>query len=144
MRSTTSARPARALAATTALTAALVLAGCGNDEGDQPQAGDDIVTSGPQSPGTGGTDDGGTATGGTGDDSATGGTSSDDIGLDEATRIALEDAGVAEADATIQRQERDQDDGRVHYEIEFSQGGVEYDYEIDAATGDIISSDRDD
>ena len=37
----------------------------------------------------------------------------------------------------------DRDDGRRVYDVEFYSGSREYDYEIDAATGDIVSFDFD-
>ena len=37
----------------------------------------------------------------------------------------------------------DEDDGRWIYEIEFLAGGVEYEYEIDAASGEIIQYEAD-
>ena len=37
----------------------------------------------------------------------------------------------------------DWDDGRPEYEVEFYSGQTEYDYEIHAVTGAILSSDRD-
>ena len=36
----------------------------------------------------------------------------------------------------------DWDDGRMKYEVEFYSGTTEYDYDIDAVTGAILSSDR--
>ena len=51
---------------------------------------------------------------------------------------ALKDAGVAEADATELKAELDPDDAVVHYDVEFKAGGMEYDYEIDAATGEVL------
>lgn len=61
----------------------------------------------------------------------------------QARSIALEHAGVAESDAKFYRVERDSDDGRVVYEIEFYSGNTEYDYEISAETGEILSYDSD-
>ena len=39
--------------------------------------------------------------------------------------------------------EEDYDDGRLIYDVEFYADGTEYDYEIDQATGRILSSDYD-
>ena len=52
-------------------------------------------------------------------------------------------AGVAESDAKFYRVERDSDDGRAVYEVEFYSGNTEYDYEISAETGEILSYDSD-
>lgn len=62
---------------------------------------------------------------------------------DQAKAIALEHAGVAEADATFYRVKSDRDDGRSVYEIEFYSGTTEYDYEIDQNSGEILSYDSD-
>ena len=65
----------------------------------------------------------------------------------KAQEIALAHAGVKAADATITKSKLDYDDGRQVYEIEFTvssgTGYTEYDYEIDAATGKIVSYDYD-
>lgn len=61
----------------------------------------------------------------------------------QARSIALEHAGVAESDAAFYRVERDSDDGRAVYEVEFYSGNTEYDYEISAETGEILSYDSD-
>ncbi len=62
--------------------------------------------------------------------------------VDEAAaqKIALEHAGVKAADATIISSMLDYDDGRQVYDIEWYAGGVKYDYEIAAGTGEIVSS----
>ena len=65
------------------------------------------------------------------------------ISADRAKQIALNDAGVKEANAVFLRANLDWDDGRMQYEVEFYSGNKEYDYEIDAATGDIVSYDYD-
>ena len=61
----------------------------------------------------------------------------------KAQEIALAHAGVKAADATITKSKLDYDDGRQVYEIEFivssGTGYTDYDYEINAATGKIIS-----
>lgn len=66
-----------------------------------------------------------------------------DIGSDEASSIALEAAGFAESDVTNLYVSRDFDDGRVVYEVQFWKDNTEYDYEILASTGEIISYDLD-
>lgn len=58
----------------------------------------------------------------------------------KAQEIALAHAGVKPADATITKSKLDYDDGRQVYEIEWYANGAKYDYEIDAATGEIIDS----
>ena len=64
-----------------------------------------------------------------------------------AKEIALTHAGVKAADATVTKSKLDYEDGRQVYEIEFyvsgSSGYTEYDYEIEAATGKIVSYDHD-
>lgn len=65
------------------------------------------------------------------------------ISVERAKEIALADAGVKAADAVFLRAQLDWDDGRAEYEVEFYSGNVEYDYDIDAVTGAIRSSDRD-
>lgn len=66
---------------------------------------------------------------------------SKDIGEAKAKQIALEHAGVAEADASDLWVNRDYDDGRLEYEVEFFSASKEYDYDIDAADGTILSFD---
>lgn len=65
------------------------------------------------------------------------------IGADKAKEIALADAGIKEADAVFLKANLERDDGRYQYDVEFYSGSVEYDYEIDATTGAILSADRD-
>lgn len=64
-----------------------------------------------------------------------------DIGRDAALEAALNDAGVSESDATRLKVSEDRDDGRKVYEIQFDADGKEYDYEIQASDGAIVSSD---
>ena len=86
-----------------------------------------------------------TNSGNTGNSSANSGTtgSTTTITEDEAKNIALNHAGVSASDASFVRAHLDWDDGRQVYEVEFYSGNNEYDYEIDASTGDIISYDYD-
>ena len=58
-----------------------------------------------------------------------------------ALQTALKDAGVNEADASRIRVTMDRDDGMLVYEVRFDAAEIEYDYEIDARSGRIISTD---
>lgn len=63
-----------------------------------------------------------------------------DIGNEKAKTTALSDAGVAEDEVTRLHVSRNEDDGRIIYEVDFtvSSTGVEYDYEILAEDGNIL------
>lgn len=63
---------------------------------------------------------------------------------EEAEAIALEHAGFTADQVTYLRTEYEFDDGIPQYEVSFHQGRWEYDYEINAVTGTILSYDRDD
>ena len=65
-------------------------------------------------------------------------TSSGDIGHAKAKAIALNHAGVSESKAYDMEIELDEEDGMLVYEVEFKSGGMEYSYEINAATGAIV------
>lgn len=65
------------------------------------------------------------------------------ITAEEAKQIALEHAGVNEADIRALELETDRDDGRTVYEFSWKIGWTEYDYDIDAATGEILSFSQD-
>ena len=58
----------------------------------------------------------------------------------KAQEIALANAGVNAADATITKSKLDYDDGRQIYELEWYANGAKYDYEIAVATGEIVNS----
>ena len=61
-----------------------------------------------------------------------------DIGHAKAKSIALNHAGVSENKAYDMEIELDDEDGTLVYEVEFKSGNMEYDYEIDAASGAIL------
>ncbi|HIQ91658.1 MAG TPA: PepSY domain-containing protein [Candidatus Copromonas avistercoris] len=66
------------------------------------------------------------------------------IGEEKAKEIALNHAGLTEDQTQRLLVKRDYDDGRSIYEVEFyGEGRDEYDYEIDAATGEIVAFDTD-
>lgn len=69
--------------------------------------------------------------------------SSDLISEAKAKNIALDHAGISSSKATFIQVKLDRDDGRQVYEVEFYSGNKEYDYEIDAASGTILSYDYD-
>ena len=65
------------------------------------------------------------------------------ISESKAKQIAVADAGLKESQVTFTKVQLETDDGRLEYEIDFNKEQFEYDYEIDATTGDIISADKD-
>ncbi len=62
------------------------------------------------------------------------------VSAEKAKEIALAHAGISASDASFIRAELDTDDGVQVYEIEFTAGTTEYDYEVDAQTGAILKS----
>ena len=69
-------------------------------------------------------------------------TASNYITADRAKEIALEHAGISASNAVFVKAGLDWDDGRVTYEVEFYANNTEYDYEIDPASGKVLSYDR--
>ena len=67
-----------------------------------------------------------------------------EITSDQALRIAMEHAGVAQKDISFPEVKKDFDDGKQIYEVEFHVGLTEYSYDIDAATGAVLDFDIDD
>ena len=68
---------------------------------------------------------------------------SGDIGAQAAKDAALRHAGLSESQVTRLKCEKDRDDGRTVYEVEFDSNGWEYEYKIDAATGAVLEHERD-
>lgn len=62
---------------------------------------------------------------------------------EEAKKIALDHAGIKAEDATFLKAALDIDDGKEIYEVEFYSGSSQYDYDIDAASGEVLSYDYD-
>lgn len=60
------------------------------------------------------------------------------ITLEDAKAAALRNAGLASANVTWKKVKPDYDDGRLIYEGEFIYNNMEYEFEIDAATGMIL------
>ena len=63
--------------------------------------------------------------------------------VDEAKNIALTHANLTEDAVQFLRTEQEYDDGVLVYEIDFTSGDYEYDYKINANTGEVVSYDRD-
>ena len=89
---------------------------------------------------TGSTNTGNTNTGNTNPGSS--GTAS--ITAERAQQIALNHAGLSSSQVSFIRSKLDWEDGRRVYEVEFynTSNYTEYDYEIDASSGDILSYDH--
>lgn len=62
------------------------------------------------------------------------------FGKENAVKTAMNHAGVKASAAKDLEVELDYDDGKMVYEVEFYAGGKEYEYEIDAVSGAILSS----
>ncbi len=67
----------------------------------------------------------------------------DFIGEEKAKQIALERAEISGDDIVFDRAELDLDDGIWQYEVEFRQGRWEYDANIKADDGTVLSFDKD-
>lgn len=65
------------------------------------------------------------------------------ISMDMAKSITLKDAGFRPSFVTFEKALLKKDDGKVMYEIEFFTSTYEYEYEVDAYTGAILSKDVD-
>ena len=57
----------------------------------------------------------------------------------DARKIALEDAGLTEAEVTISAEKLDAENGVAVYEVDFVKGNVKYEYDINATTGAVYS-----
>lgn len=65
------------------------------------------------------------------------------ISMDLAKSITLKDAGLRPSFVTFEKALLKKDDGKIIYEIEFFTSTYEYEYEVDAYTGAILSKDVD-
>ena len=69
-------------------------------------------------------------------------TTSNYIGADRAREIVLNHAGLTSNDVRFNKVELDVDYGIATYELEFYYNYYEYDYEVDAVTGEILKYER--
>lgn len=65
------------------------------------------------------------------------------IGIEKAKEVAFTDAGVETVDIKINKLKYENDGRAEVYEIEFSQNRQEYEYTIDAYTGEVRKMERD-
>ena len=107
-----------------AVTAMLLITGCSGGNGAAGNAANPTATQTQQAP----------------QDTAANGT---EITEQRAKEIALETAKVAESDVTAMRVKKEMDDGVWRYDVEFYVQNKEYDYEINAMDGTILSVDYD-
>ena len=62
-----------------------------------------------------------------------------DITSEDAENIAIADAGINSSDITSIKVSRDNENGKSVFEVDFFDASNEYEYEISAETGEIIS-----
>ena len=67
---------------------------------------------------------------------------SQSVSADDALELALADAGLTAGQVTVTKTKLDFDDGVKVYDIEFFSKDFSYEYEIDAGSSEIISSER--
>lgn len=65
------------------------------------------------------------------------------IGSEAAKQAALEHAGLNVDDVRFVHADLELDDGSWKYDVEFYRDNIEYDYDIDALTGAVLSFDQD-
>ena len=65
------------------------------------------------------------------------------IGEEKAKEIALQKAGLSFGEVIFDRVELERDEGVLHYEVEFKKGRTEYDADINAADGRVMSFETD-
>lgn len=65
------------------------------------------------------------------------------ISIEQAKKTALDHAGLSENEVKFSSAKLEKNDGKYEYDIEFYKENIEYEYEIDAVTGEIIESEVD-
>ena len=65
-------------------------------------------------------------------------TTPQNISEEEAKTVAFNHAGVKASQVTHAEVKRDRDDGKTYYDISFIAGNTEYEYEIEAKSGNIL------
>ena len=65
------------------------------------------------------------------------------ISENKAKEIAVDDAGVKMNAVNFTKVQLDTEDGNLEYEVDFNAGKTEFDYDINARTGKILSAEKD-
>lgn len=65
-----------------------------------------------------------------------------EIEIEKAKEIALNNANIKKENAVFKIAKLDSDDLIPHFDIEFYADGYEYEYEINANTGEILAKDK--
>lgn len=65
------------------------------------------------------------------------------ITADKAKSLALTHAGITADGTVFEKAELDEDDGVLKYELEFKKNGIEYECNVDAKTGKVVSFEKD-
>ena len=63
------------------------------------------------------------------------------LSANDAIAIVLRRAGLTEGQVTFSKTKLERDDGKWVYDLEFYHGAYEYEYEIDAVTGNVLEED---
>ena len=64
------------------------------------------------------------------------------IGKEKAQKTALEAAGLSVSDVSKLETEMDRENGVMVYEVEFTAGNTEYEYEVNALTGEVVKAEK--
>lgn len=122
------------LIAGTILTAAILMGGCGQNEGakTQQESTGQVMEAKAQKTQKENTEK---------NDVSKEENSASKLTEEEVKSIAFQDAGVEESQVTRIRVHQEYDDGRDKYEVDFYVDNREYDYDIDSNTGEILSKD---
>ena len=67
----------------------------------------------------------------------------DEMSLEDAKQIALDEAGVKESDVTMKEAYPKIENGNKHYKFEFIHGETEYEVEVDAISGAVVDFEKD-
>ncbi len=65
------------------------------------------------------------------------------ITANQALAAALKHAGFSESQITDKDIDLDRENGKLFYDVKFKSGDKEYEYEINAETGEVLSSKKD-
>ncbi len=64
------------------------------------------------------------------------------LSLEQAKQLALDNEGLSAGEVSFSKEKKDIENGKTEYELTFSKGLTEYEYEVDASNGKILSVER--